>query len=232
MIAQCRWLIDEFSHGLIWPSNSIFFYPLSRVTRSSENSLAQSALNLVHKQSQTEEAPERAKRLSTFRIPVLVWCFAQTIKPAFPCTSTETCFARSGNRWRPARNKIGVGWPKKKDHAKLVYPQCSFWMKLCTKNRWLEAGGCQSQVLLWKNLSVFYVTQVGTHSLLNGACAHYVMVSRFQWKPFWLATQRDPQNDWTATQKSCELWRIRAGSIWLAHHTLHRGIVPLIRVCR
>ena len=26
------------------------------------------------------------------------------------------------------------------------------------------------------------------------------MVSRFQWKPFWLATQRDPQNDWTATQ--------------------------------
>ena len=35
---------------------------------------------------------------------------------------------------------------------------------------------------------------------MNGACAHYVMVSKFQWKPFWLATQRDPQNDWTATQ--------------------------------
>ena len=34
----------------------------------------------------------------------------------------------------------------------------------------------------------------------NGACAHYVMVSTFQWKPFWLATQRNPQNDWTATQ--------------------------------
>ena len=34
----------------------------------------------------------------------------------------------------------------------------------------------------------------------NGACAHYVMVSKFQWKPFWLATQRDPQNDWAATQ--------------------------------
>ena len=34
----------------------------------------------------------------------------------------------------------------------------------------------------------------------NGACAHYVMVSKFQWKPFWFATQRDPQNDWTATQ--------------------------------
>ena len=26
------------------------------------------------------------------------------------------------------------------------------------------------------------------------------MVSKFQWKPFWLATQRDPQNDRTATQ--------------------------------
>ena len=35
---------------------------------------------------------------------------------------------------------------------------------------------------------------------LDGACAHYVMVSKFQWKPIWLATQRDPQNDWTATQ--------------------------------
>ena len=34
----------------------------------------------------------------------------------------------------------------------------------------------------------------------DGGCAHYVMVSKFQWKPFWLATQRDPQNDWTATQ--------------------------------
>ena len=35
---------------------------------------------------------------------------------------------------------------------------------------------------------------------VSWACAHYVMVSKFQWKPFWLATQRDPQNDWTATQ--------------------------------
>ena len=26
------------------------------------------------------------------------------------------------------------------------------------------------------------------------------MVSKFQWKPFWLATQRDSQNDWAATQ--------------------------------
>ena len=40
----------------------------------------------------------------------------------------------------------------------------------------------------------------GCRMILNGACAHYVMLSKFQWKPFWLATQRDPQNDWTATQ--------------------------------
>ena len=30
--------------------------------------------------------------------------------------------------------------------------------------------------------------------------AHYVMVSRIQWKPFWLATQLYPQNDWTGWQ--------------------------------
>ena len=34
----------------------------------------------------------------------------------------------------------------------------------------------------------------------SGACAHYVMVSKFQWQPFWLATQLDPQNDWTEWQ--------------------------------
>ena len=33
------------------------------------------------------------------------------------------------------------------------------------------------------------------------------LVRTTSWKPFWLATQRDPQNDWVA--KSCELWRIR-----------------------
>ena len=40
-----------------------------------------------------------------------------------------------------------------------------------------------------------------TQQISNGACAHYVMVSKFQWKPLWLATQQDPQNDWTATQR-------------------------------
>ena len=32
------------------------------------------------------------------------------------------------------------------------------------------------------------------------ACAHYVMAPKFQWEPFWLVTQRDPQNDLTANQ--------------------------------
>ena len=34
----------------------------------------------------------------------------------------------------------------------------------------------------------------------NGACVHYVMVSKIQWQPFWLATQLYPQNDWTGWQ--------------------------------
>ena len=34
-----------------------------------------------------------------------------------------------------------------------------------------------------------------------------------QWKPFWLATQLDPQNDWNWVGKSCEQWRIRTGPI-------------------
>ena len=45
-----------------------------------------------------------------------------------------------------------------------------------------------------------HIARFRQHSRGNGACAHYVMVSKFQWKPFWLATQRDLQNDWTATQ--------------------------------
>ena len=39
-------------------------------------------------------------------------------------------------------------------------------------------------------------------STSGGGRAHYVMVcvSKMQWKPFWLATQLDPQNDWTGWQ--------------------------------
>ena len=42
-----------------------------------------------------------------------------TIQRHFSCTLSrvtrycETCFARSGNRWRPAGNKMAFGWPKK-----------------------------------------------------------------------------------------------------------------------
>ena len=34
----------------------------------------------------------------------------------------------------------------------------------------------------------------------NGGRAHYVMVSKNQWKPFWLATQPYPQSDWLGWQ--------------------------------
>ena len=58
--------------------------------------------------------------------------------------------------------------------------------------------------ILWRHVIFFLhwsVTDMISECAVyaNGACAHYVMVSKFQWKPFWLATQRDPQNDWTAT---------------------------------
>ena len=33
-------------------------------------------------------------------------------------------------------------------------------------------------------------------SSLNGGHAHYIIESKVQWKPFWLATQQYPQNDW------------------------------------
>ena len=49
---------------------------------------------------------------------------------------------------------------------------------------------------------VFYCPPI---PISNWGRAHYVMVSELQWKPFWLATQRDPQNDWTG----CERWRMR-----------------------
>ena len=41
--------------------------------------------------------------------------------------------------------------------------------------------------------------QVSFFTKINRGCAHYVMVSKIQWKPFRLATQLYPQNDWTGT---------------------------------
>ena len=48
----------------------------------------------------------------------------------------------------------------------------------------------------------FFVVRIDVfESQENGACTHYVMVSKInQWKPFWLATQLKPQNDWTGWQ--------------------------------
>ena len=71
---------------------------------------------------------------------------------------------------------------------------------------WKLLGKYENWPLLWAwavviNLKTQNCRKVHrAPSNLNGACAHYVMVSKFQWKPFCLAIQRDPQNDWTATQ--------------------------------
>ena len=46
------------------------------------------------------------------------------------------------------------------------------------------------------NLTLAYKLLPTSSNLFQvGACAHYVIVSKFQWKPVWLATRRDPQND-------------------------------------
>ena len=61
----------------------------------------------------------------------------------------------------------------------------------------------------------------------DGACAHYVMVSKFQWKSFWLATQRDPQNDWTATQNGVN-YDVFAQTPLLCYTVFHS---PVSRSC-
>ena len=76
---------------------------------------------------------------------------------------------------------------------------------------------------------------INAFSLLpNGACAHYVMVSKFQWKPFWLATQRDPQNDWTATQNRVN-YDVFAQAPSLSSYNLRKPrqlILPRLRTSR
>ena len=53
--------------------------------------------------------------------------------------------------------------------------------------------------------------QVRLQSEYNGGCAHYVMVSKIQWKPFWLASQLYPQNDWTGWQNGVNDYVFGAG---------------------
>ena len=64
-----------------------------------------------------------------------------------------------------------------------------------------------------------FVDMIFFSSLNKGAFEHYVMVSKFQWKQFWLATQRDPQKD--CHPQSRELWRIRTGRIVFLRHFQH-----------
>ena len=51
----------------------------------------------------------------------------------------------------------------------------------------------------WRGLTRVYVCLRLCSAGQWGLCAlrHGI---QFQWKPFWLVTQRDPQNDWTAAQ--------------------------------
>ena len=50
-------------------------------------------------------------------------------------------------------------------------------------------------------------------SMCNGGCAHYVMVSKFQWKPFWLATH----SPWANLKKASGSWllfQIERAKVW------------------
>ena len=37
----------------------------------------------------------------------------------------------------------------------------------------------------------------------DGECAHYIIEAKVQWKPFWLATQQYPQNNWLGCNYRC-----------------------------
>ena len=59
----------------------------------------------------------------------------------------------------------------------------------------------------------------------NEASGHYVMVSRSQWKPFWLATHLYPQNDWTGWQFPVCYDVIRTGSFDEVECVLFKSVV-------
>ena len=41
--------------------------------------------------------------------------------------------------------------------------------------------------------------------LVNGGRAHYIIESKVQWKPFWLAIQQYPENDWLGGNFPCTM---------------------------
>ena len=101
--------------------------------------------------------------------------------------------------WSYTNGNVAAAWHSDKSHAfrhGFSYPYipacdfCTSFMShaLCLKSNNSLAGRS------------FLTEKPRIRIRPDGACAHYVMVSKFQWKPFWLATQRDPQNDWTVTQ--------------------------------
>ena len=58
---------------------------------------------------------------------------------------------------------------------------------------------CRCNFCFYRNLGDWCnkLTPTWIFTACNGACVHYVMVCKYHWKPFLLATQLDPQNDWT-----------------------------------
>ena len=90
---------------------------------------------------------------------------------------------------------VNARW-RHKSRAETVTTRPVFW----SLKRFIDIMKCALSVRIPRFCSSDTDFQNNVTNHRNGACAHYVMVSKFQWKPFWLATQRDRQNDWTATQ--------------------------------
>ena len=63
-----------------------------------------------------------------------------------------------------------------------------------------RTGAKRSQIMRTVQSSQKRAKSLSKTALTNGGRAHYVMVSKIQWTPYWLATQLYPPNDWTGWQ--------------------------------
>ena len=89
----------------------------------------------------------------------------------------------------------------------IVYNSCSCWMRVGlswhTERSFLdilpEAHHPSKQSVPYSlslSTSILVLRKMSWKIFCSGACVNYVMISKFQWQPFWLATQLHPQNDW------------------------------------
>ena len=126
--------------------------------------------------------------------------------------------AHGNGRWQTATSSTQLQGMRSRTAQNKNRKQLSIFIKKKRKSKTYSLGIIPDQILfpfvrlvcslrIWfkkkkkrrtKALSLFG-NQFVICSAYNEACADLVMVSKYR-KPFWLATQRDPQNDWTGWQ--------------------------------